>query len=161
MKISYILPTFGFTLVFGMAQAQVDKTDPNVNDADKDGIVEDFATWDEDNAGFVDQDEFNRQYNQKYYDTWDTDRNQRLDQDEFEMGVKKYHGRISDYNADTYKDWDMDEDGTIDINEFQGGMYKTYDRNNDGRITQDELSVKNMNKNPTRSTKKQQYEQNR
>lgn len=162
-------------LTFSVAavQAQVDHRDNNNTERDgvrvdqelgntdvDDDLNERFATWDEDNAGFVDQTEFNKQFDQKYYDQWDANKDSRLSETEYNAGVDKYYGRVDDFGADRYKDWDMDEDGTIDINEFQSGMYKRYDRNKNGRIEQDELSVDNMNKNPTRSTKKQKYEQN-
>ena len=91
-----------------------------------------FDTYDLDDDGYLDDDEFYTGFGATpYYDDYDLDADGYLDDDEFyETGF--------DYDYGLYDD---DDDGFLDDDEFYDGVYDTWDGDDDGLLDEDEFNV--------------------
>lgn len=99
--------------------------------------VNDFATWDADGDGSLNEDEF---FNTTFGNT-DVDDDEFINEDEWNAG---YTGMYGNYAGDTdFATWDADADGNLDYDEWNTGFaespwFTTYDADSDATITEDE-----------------------
>lgn len=128
----------GFALCLGLMIGFVacDDEDDTVQLFNQDRLFTDFSsanvygTWDLDNDGFLDEDEFTS----SYYEIWDLDDDGILEENEWDTAVTDFNIVGADWNA-----WDLDANGRLDMNEFKTGFssfnyFTDWDMDNDGLI---------------------------
>lgn len=102
---------------------------------------DDFATFDEDGDGMLDNDEWNNVFaDSEWFETFDEDNNSMLTEEEWDTGL--------------FNDWDTDDSGMIDENEFNvfnpfvsnwmtsnnTTAFADFDQNSDGMLDATEVS---------------------
>ena len=79
------------------------------------------------------------------FDTLDTDKNGALTREEMHAARKQGHERMREHAVERFKAADANDDGGIDLAEAQTAMpklaekFSTVDKDNDGKVTADEL----------------------
>ena len=90
------------------------------------GWDDEFGTWDLDDDGYLDDDEFGSAWGPTF-DAWDEDDSGFLEEDEWDVdGV--------DFEAGDFTAWDYDGDGRLNEDEFVAGGFGAYDADADERI---------------------------
>ncbi len=101
---------------------------------------EQFLTFDENQSGAMEREEFDSwwdDHGQNLWDQWDTNQDGQLDQQEFQQSLGQVQGT-------QFGQFDADGDGNVTEEEVRQGLFQLFDQNQDQRITQSEWEGQQM-----------------
>lgn len=103
----------------------------------------DFAAWDTNSDGMLDNNEFRTRFNDGgWYGDWDGDRNGTLSKEEF--GTVNTAWGDAPEGVDTnglFDTWDADEDGLVGNDEAATGAFSAWDRDRNNRVDTNEFNA--------------------